>query len=39
MLEGIVKDFPRFSNAACRRADKNSLLMNDLILSIEIERH
>ena len=39
MLEGIVKDFPWFSNATCRRADENGLLMNDLILSIEIERH
>ena len=39
MLEGIVKNFPRFSNAACRRSDKNSLLMIDLILSIELERH
>ena len=39
MLDSIVKNLSRFSDTASGRADKNGLLMDDLILSIEIERH
>ena len=39
MLDGIVKNLSRFSDTTSCRTDKNGLLMDDLILSIEIERH
>ena len=39
MLDSIVKDLSWLSNTARGRTDKNGLLMDDLILSIEIERH
>ena len=39
MLDGIVKNLSRFSDTTSSRTDKNGLLMDDLILSIEIERH
>ena len=32
-------EFPWFRNTSSSWADKNGLLMNDLILSIQIERH
>ena len=39
MLDSIVKNLTWFSNTTSSWADKNGLLMDDLILSIEIERH
>lgn len=37
MFDSIVKNFLWFSNIMSGRIDKNGLLMDDLILSIEIE--
>lgn len=39
MLDSIVKNLSRLSDTTSCRTDKNGLLMDDLILSIEIERH
>lgn len=39
MLDCIVKNLSRFSDTTSYRPDKNGLLMDDLILSIEIECH